>query len=806
VTGLVHDFRYGVRTLRRAPWFTALAVLVLSVGIGAGTAIFSLLDATLLRPLPFRAPDELVMLWERAPRYAHNRVSPLNFLDWSEQQHSFSAFAAIAGGGRTLTRPGELPERIPGQAVTAQFFDVFGIRPIAGRTFTADDVRIRAKVLVVSERLWRARFGSDPALVGATLTLDDESMVVVGVVPAGFRILYPADIWTLYVPRRSPEQRKPHYLQVVGRLRPGVALEQARSDLAAIADGIADASPETNRGWSVTIEPLRHAVVGADLRTTTIVLGGVVGLILLIACANVGNLLLARGLARSREIALRFAIGGSRARILRQLLVETLLVAAMGGGAGLTLAWLLIRSASSTVPADTLPQSIVLTFDLRVAAISALLTVITAALAGTAPALQASKASHAERLGSGGRTSTRAGARLRSGLVVGEIAAAVLVLTVAGLLVRSLAAMSAVDPGFRAAGVLTGSIGLPFSGYDDVNRLLAFYADAERELGRIPGVTSVGLGGSLPLDGWDIGMGFHIVGDTPGDPANGPSAHYQIVSAGYFRTLGIDLIRGRPFTGRDTLRAPPVCIVSEEFVRRYIGERQPIGMHVSVQSMDLSGGPRPVVREIVGVARQVAEGAGEREPGVQIYVPMTQNPWFTASIALRTGGSPLGLAGPMKAAIARVDRNQAVTRIRTMEEVAAAALAQPRFRAQIVGVFAALALLLSVVGIFAVLTYSVGQRLREFGIRIALGARDRDVIQLVLRGAAGMAGAGLAVGVALAAALSRFLETLLYRVEPLDPATFAAAAGMLAAAVLAAGAVPVWHATTVDPAASLRDE
>jgi putative ABC transport system permease protein len=806
MTGIRHDVRLGVRALRRAPSFTLLGSAVLSLGIGACTAIFSLLDAALVRPLPFQAPDELVMLWERAPRYARNRVSPLNFLDWSEQQRSFASIAGVAGGGRTLTGEGTVAERIPGQAVTAQFFDVFGVRPIAGRTFNADDARARAKVVVLSERLWRTRFGSDPAIVGRSLTLDDDPLTVIGIVPADFRILYRADMWTLFVPRRSPEQRRQHYLQVVARLKPDVSVEQARAGMAAIADGIAALSPETNRGWGVTIEPLRSAVVGQDLRTTTIVLAGVVAFVLLMACANVANLILARGVGRAREIAVRAAIGGSRVRIVRQLLVETLLLASVGGIGGLLTAWAIIRSAPSFIPPDTLPQSIVLAFDGRVTAAAILLTAVTALLAGLAPAWQASGAALTSALGSSGRTSAGTGNRLRSVLVVAEITAAVLVLTGAGLLLRTLGAMSAADTGFRGEGVLTGSIGLSSRGYNDLDRLLNFYAAAERELSGVPGVTSAALGGSLPLDGWDIGQGFEIVGDPPVDAANTPSAHYQIVSAGYFRTLGIDIKRGRAFTERDLLHTTPVCIVNEEFVRRYVGSREPIGMRVSVQSMDLKGGPTPVVREIVGVARRVAEGAGEKEPGLQIYVPITQNPWFSASIALKTTGDPVTLAGPMKAAIARVDPNEPVTRIRTMDEVTAEAMSQPRFRAQVVATFGALALALSTVGIFGVLTYSVGQRLREFGIRLALGARTSDLMRLVLRGALSMAAAGVAIGLALAAALSRFVATLLYGVEPIDPLTFATTAAILIVAALTACAVPAWRASTIDPARSLRYE
>jgi putative ABC transport system permease protein len=536
------------------------------------------------------------------------------------------------------------------------------------------------------------------------------------------------------------------------------------------------------------------------------VLAGVVGFVLLMACANVANLLLARGIGRSREIAVRAAIGGSRARIVRQLLVESLLLASIGGAGGLLAAWMAVRAAPSLIPPDTLPQSIVLLFDARVSAIAAALTIAAAVVAGLAPAWQASHAPPADALASGGRTATRTGTRLRSMLVVSEVAAAVLVLTGAGLLVRTLVAMDRADPGYRAERVLTGSIGLPFNVYDSAERLTTFYAAAERELASIPGVTSAAIGGTLPLDGWDIGQGFEIVGDPPLGNANTPAAHYQIVGASYFRTLGIDLVRGRAFTDRDTAQSAPVCIVSEEFVRRHLAGREPIGTMVSVQSMDLKGGPTPVVREIVGVARQVVERAGEQEHGVQLYVPITQNPWFSASIALRTDRDPLSLVGPMKAAIARIDKTQPVTRIRTMDEVAAESTSQPRFRAQLVGAFAGLALVLASVGIFGVLAYSVSQRAKEFGIRAALGARASDVMRLVLRGAIGMTAAGIAIGLAAAAALARFLATLLYGIEPIDPLTFTATAALLLATALAASALPAARAAQMNPIEVLKSE
>jgi putative ABC transport system permease protein len=800
------DLRYAARSLRRAPGFTVVAVAILAIGIGANSAMFSLVDAALVRPLPFAQPDRLVMLWERSPRFPHNRVSPLNFLDWSEQQRAFASVAAIAGGGRTLTGAGGEAERVPGQAVTWQFFDVLGIRPILGSTFTAEDSSARRMVVVIGERLWKTRFSADPAIVGRSMMLDGQPYTIVGVAPASFQILFPADMWTLFAVRRSPEQRRQHYMQVIGRLKPGMTIEQARADMTGVAERIASVAPDTNAGWGVTIEPLRQAIVGPELRTTSLMLAGVVAFVLLMACANVANLLLARGLGRSREIAVRAALGGSRRRIVQQLLTESLLLASMGGACGLALAWATVRVAPTIIPRGTLPQAIVLSFDVRVALVAALITLATALLFGVVPSWQAAAVPLAEMTSAGGRGSTRSTGGVRAALVVGEVAAAVLLLAGAGLLVRTLMALNTIDPGFRAEKVLTLQLGLPLNRYASTDKLLAFYQASEREVSAIPGVKSAAFGGSLPLDGWDIGQGFRVPGAPPVEPARMPSAHYQIVSSAYFLTLGIDVLRGRPFGEHDTARSQQVCIVNEEFVRRHLDGRDPIGTTIGVQNMAMIGASELVPREIVGVIRQVAEEPGEKERAVEIYVPITQNPWFSASLSVQTAGEPLSVLPAVKAAIARVDKDQPLTRVRTMEEVAAEATSQPRFRAELVGVFALLALVLAAVGIFGVLAYSVGQRAREFGIRVALGARSHDVLRLVLGGALKMTAAGIAVGLVAAALLTRLLGTLLFAVQPTDASTFIGAAVVLTASALLACAVPAWRATHVDPAVTLRQD
>jgi putative ABC transport system permease protein len=802
---LIQDLRFASRMLRRSPGFTAVVIVVLALGIGANSAIFSLLDAVLLKPLPFSQPDRLVMLWERAPTVPHHRISPLNFADWSGQNSTFDAMAAISGGGRTFIGANGIAENIAGQAVTAHLFDALGVKPLLGRTFSPADVKEHADTVVLSERFWRNRLNADPAIAGRTILLDGQPFDVIGVVPADFQILNAAELWTpLFIPDKA-EWRQIHYLQAVGRLKPGSTLGQARADMDVIAANIARISPTTNKGWGVAMEPLRQGLVAQELRTTSLVLAGIVGFVLLMACANVANLMLVRGAARSREIAVRASIGGSRGRIVRQLLTESALLGALGGTAGLALTVLILRAAPSFVPQGFLPVWLRLTLDGRVIAFAAASALATAALFGLAPAWQAARVPLAHALRSGGRTAT-GGNAVRAILAAAEIAVAVMLIAGAGLLLRTLASIDHVDPGFHADHVLTMYVSLPNSRYPQPANTLPFYRSIEREIAAIPGVRSVGLSTILPTDGWDIGMGFHVVGAPPVDPAHSPSVHYQMASVNYFRTLGIPLVQGRAFDDRDTADGAPVCIVSQDFARRYLQGRDPVTTLVKVESM-APGGPKPVVRRIVGVSHQVkVEGLAERESDPEIYVPQAQNPWFWSAVAVRTEGDPRTYVKRVQAAIAGVDKQEAVTRIRTMDQVIADTVSAPRFRAGLTGAFAALALALAAVGIFGVLAFSVSRRTREFGIRMALGAQSSAVLRMVLREALGITAVGIAVGLIAASALTRSLASLLFGVAPLDVLNFAGAAALLAAVALAACAIPAWRAARVDPAVALHQD
>jgi putative ABC transport system permease protein len=802
---LLQDLRFAARVLLRNPGFTVLAVLALALGIGANSAIFSLLDAVTFKPLPFGNPGELVRLWESPPGYAHNAVSPLNFQDWDDQNHSFSAIAGVSGTSLAMAGRDGSAELISGQTVTTAFFDVLGVRPVVGRTFVAADAKPKPDVIVLSESLWRSHFGAAPSIVGQSFESNGRRYTVIGVMPAALQIFFKADFWTPFFIQQGKGGREAHYLQVLGRLKPGVTLDRARADMAVIAQNIARISPSTNRDWGITAESLRQSLISSDLRSTSWVLGGVVGFVLLMACANVANLLLTRGSVRTREFAIRASIGGSRGRILQQLFTEAALLAILGGAAGLMLADLTLSAAPSFLPHGMLPVWLRLSLDGRVTGFAIGATVLTALLFGLAPAWQASRTSLGQLLRSSGRGST-SGATFRTVLAASEIAAAVLLVTGAGLLLRSVRSLGRVDAGFHADDVLTMRVILPLTRYPEPARALQFYQGVERELSATPGVRDVGMGYSLPTDGWQIGQDFFVVGKPKPEVGHEPAAHYQIVNTGYFRTLGIAMVRGRAFSDTDDAGHQPVCIVNEELARRYLAGQDPIGSIVNVEAMD-PGGPKPVERVVVGVSHQVKiDGLVEKELPPEIYVPIAQNPWFASSIAVRTAGEPMAMLHAVKTAVARVDSMLPVTEVRTMDQVVDEAVAQPRFRAELVGAFAVLAELLAAVGVFGVLAFSVAQRTREFGIRMALGAQSRDVLRLVLRDALRIVAAGVVAGLAAAAMLTRFLASLLYTVGPRDTATFAATALVLTVTALAACTVPALRAARVDPAVTPRDE
>jgi putative ABC transport system permease protein len=803
---LAQDLRYGWRLLCRSPGFTTAAVLILALGIGATSAIFSLVDAALLRPLPYRDPARIVAIWERAPRFARAPVAPLTFLEWSEQSRSFDVMAAATGVGGVMLDAGKGDvDSAPAFSVTPRFFDVFGVVPIAGRFFVDDDSTQQRNAAIVSERLWRGRFGADPGLIGRSLPLaGGQSLTVVGIAPADFRVFAPADVWLLYGPiSKTPAQRRNHYLRVVARLKTGVSLEAAQSEMAAMSANIAREAPDTNKDIDATIVALQRSVVGEDLRTTALVLGGLVAFVLLLACANVANLLLARGLTRRREIAVRAALGGGRWRIVRQLLTETLLLAALGGVVGLILAWVAVRLIPTLLPSGAIPEGVELKFDVRLALFASFVTLATALVAGLTPTWRTARVSVSEAM-AGGRTTTGHGGALREVLTIIEVATAVLLVIGAGLLVRTLISLDNVDAGYRADRILTMQVAIELPRYPTQESRVALYKALQDEVARVPGVRAAALGFDVPFDGWGGGQLFSVVGTALDEPSRHPPAHYQPVGPGYFEALGIPLLRGRAFTDLDNTTSTPVCIVNEEFARRYLADRDPIGAKVSVQSLALA--PTNVTREVVGVVRQVKERPDARDNQIEIYVPVAQNSWYTTTLVVRAAVPPATLVAAIRAAAGRVRKGLPPTRIRTMEDIALESTATPRFRARLVSTFAVLAIVLAARGVFSVFTFTVHQRTREFSVRRALGASGGDILRLVMRQGVVLVILGLAIGLAAAGALVRSLTSLLFAVKPFDPLTFAGAAALLALVALTACALPALRAARSDPAVALRQE
>jgi len=826
VDELRQDITGALRQMRAAPGFTAVAALTLALGIGANSAIFALADAVLLRPLPYANGDRLVFIDEHGPQQGgRSRIELLNFDEWTAQNRTFETMAAIwipaAGGGPTLMGTDGTPEMLSSQTVTPQYFDVFGVAPILGRTFRSDDPTAQPDAVVLSESFWRRRFAADPSIVGRALSFEGgNALTVIGIVPSEFQfrpavfrdddvVAKPVSVWML-LPRPQGADGAARgqcgvcrFLQVVGRLKPGTSIDAARADLSGLAETLAarTGAPSPRR---LTMTPMRELLIGRELRLTSILFLGVVGFVLLLCCANVANLVLARATVRARELAVRAALGAGRRRIVAQLLTESLVLAAAGGALGVALGAAILAAAPSFLPAELLPSVIELGVDGRVVAFCVAMTCLVGVLFGLAPAWQATGLSLVQALTSEGRTATGRGGQFRRVLAAAEVAAAVLVLCGAGLLLRTLLAIDSADQGYRAEGeqVLTLDFVLPANRYATADSRRQFYDGVEREVAAVPGVRSAGWASSLPLGGSQLGgQSFEIVGDPPARDGNKSSADFQIVSHTYFRTLDLPIVAGRAFTAEDRAETSPVCIVSESFVRRYLAGRNPLGIRLRVNSS--RDAP---AREIVGVARQVKERPDETEDLIQIYVPNQQVPHTEAYLLVRTGGDAEAQTHDVRRAIARVDKQLAIGTVVTLEGIARQATGRHRFRAILVMTFAALALVLAMVGVFGVLAYSVQQRVREFGVRIALGASTRQVLGLVLGGAARVVGVGAAIGLVAAAALSRSISAFLFGVEPLDPLTFGSVAIVLTLTAALASAAPALRAARVDPVVAFRNE
>ena len=806
----LQDLRYGTRTLVKAPAFAAVAILTLALGIGANSAIFSFVDAALLKPLPYENPERILQIWEKPPGGGNNVVSAMNFLDWQRQTTSFEAMVASTGGSLTLTGHGE-PVLLRAGRVSAGYFEVFRVAPLLGRTFAPDeDTPGKEHVVVLSHRLWASQFGSDPAIVGKAITLNSEPYTVIGVMPArsAFDRAF-NQLWRPLAFKGSERTRNFHWLAVVGRLKPDATLERARSELDAIGARIAVDFPDSNKGWGVSTLRYLDVVVGQQLKSSLYVLLGAVGMLLLIGCANVANLVLARGTSREREVAVRSALGAGRGRLVRQFLTENVLLATIGGVLGIALGYGLMNWLKFMLPPFYLPAAINVEMDVRVLAFTFALAVLTGVVFGLAPALSATKLDLAGAMKEGGRGAAGDSGRrrLRSALIVIEVALAFILLTGGGLLVRSFFRMMDVELGFNPTNVLTIWLPIASDRFEDPSQLSAYARELVTRINAVPGVIGAASTDSLPLQGFSNGMPFLIAGRDQVDRANRQSCGFKMVHADYFRVLGIQVVKGRGLTDRDVKGAPPVAVINTSMVKRFFADQDPIGQHLLIQEI-VPGKPQlgpEIPWEIVGVIADERTSSldGTVRPGV--YVPIEQSPSTYVNVVLRSAVEPASLSKAITSAVHEVDRNQVVSDIRTLDQMKSESVASTRLRTTLLAVFAALALLLSAIGIYGVISYSVAQRTHEIGVRAALGASGLALLRMVIANGMTLTLVGLVLGLAGALGLTTLLRTLLFGVGARDPMTLASAAAILAMVALLASYVPARRAARMDPLAALRE-
>ncbi len=805
----LQDTRYAFRMLRKNPGFTAVAVLTLALGIGANTAIFSVVYAVLLKPLPYTNPEQLFTAFQANAQQgtAETGCSYLNFEEWRAQNHAFSELAGIVAHQLTLTGRVE-PTVVNTSVVTPEFFALVDVKPLAGRIFFPQDGKQGAPpVALVSEDLWRGRFGADPNIIGTSINLDQRPFTVIGIMPGAFRTPFftKQEVWiplvqdpvfSTFMPNRGL-----HLLPVIGRLKPGVSVAQAQAEMDAISGRLAAEFPAENNGWTVRLVPLQKEIVG-DVRTALLVLLGAVGLVLLIACANIANLLLTRATSRSKEIAVRTALGAGRARIIRQLLSETAVLGLLGGAVGIALAYWGVKALSSLLP-SSLPQMNPIRVDYFVLGFALLLSAIAGLAFGLVPAMFAANADIQNALREGARSGeSRNRRRARSFLAVVEISLAMVLLMTAGLLLRSFARLTSVSPGFDAQHIVKADISLPQFQYSTPQQWAAFSEELLARIQSDPGLQDSAVVVPRPIADRNVNLPFDIVGNPPSSASASRTASFVSVSPDYFRVMGIPLLAGRFFNQHDISSAPRVSIISEAMARLYFPNQNPLGKQLTF-GFPPNG---EAMREIVGIVGNVRDVALGQNPGAMMYVPFAQAPFWGANLVVKSTLSTSSVAAAIRQEVQKMDKDIPVTDVAKMPDLIDASVAQPRFRTFLLGLFAGMALVLAATGIFGVISYSVSRRTNEIGIRVALGASRNTILSMILGETLALTFAGLAVGLPCALAASHLVGHMLFDVSANDPATLAAVAFSLAVVAALAGYIPARRAVRVDPMAALRYE
>jgi len=809
MANLARNIRFGLRLLGKNLGFTSVALLALILGIGANTAIFSVVYATLLSPLPYPNPDQLVMVWSKV-NGNRNGVSAGDYLDWKSQSTVFQSICAWNGGSYSLSTS-DHPEQIQTRLVTPGFNDMVGTPFFLGRDFLQEEGQVgRDRVVIMTHRLWQERFGSDRDIIGKPVRLNGERYTVVGVLAVGQpdrleeQLFVPLDF--------KPDQINHdfHFVLVMGRLKPGVTLQQANADMDSVTRHIAEVYPKSNKGWGATVEPLRNDFISKDTIKNLWLLMGAVGFILLIACVNVANLLLARGSARQREIAVRAALGATRWQLFAQFLTESVALSLIGGVLGISLAWGLLKVIVAMIPPFTLPSEADFRLNLPVLFFSLAASIVCGVLFGCAPAWQTAQLNLSDTLKESGRSSSSSagGKGLRRTLVVVEFALALTLLAGAGLVIHSFWKLSRVDLGFRQDHILTFYLPITNERFAHPEQINAFYRQLLDKIGALPGITAVSASTGMPIIGVNFGMPFNLAGQAVDDPSSRPGAGFNMVTPEYFRTFGVRMIQGRTLTEQDTAGGLPVAVVNETFVKKYLSKVDPLTQRVVVEQL-IPGvtklGP-PIEWQIVGVYHDVHNGGVRRDGFPEIDVPFWQSPWPQAGLAVRTFGDPASMTKSITAVVRTVDPDLPLDQVKTMDQLVHESLASDRFSTVLFASFAGLALLLAAIGIYGVMSFAVAQRTHEIGLRIALGAGPQQVLRLVLGEGMLLALIGLGVGLAGTYFVGRLMKTVLYQVNALDPLAISAVTAVLLLSALLACYIPARRATLVDPMVALRDE